>query len=376
MHARAFAEWADYLYGEKIEVRVEQLLENSSWVLRQGVRLYNAIQRHAPWAHHAYYQIVEALSLIHQNGIAFGQPYFTRLLETFSPDVILSVHDCLNRGYFALARKILGSSLRCVTFCLEFEGGYGFSRNWADPTVDLFLGRTPDTAEFGERFGIPRGQCKALGDLFPRRFCAEPLALKERENYLAERFGFTAQRLTLLLATGGAGAENHLALLENLSSLEVQVIALCGRDSRALERLNAWRARHPHFHLHALPFTDAMPELLQVSSAVIARAGGIAAEALFFGCPVIFNTIGGTMPQEIPTIRYFRKRQIATVISRATAITPIVQGWLAQPDSYQALRARVAACKPREDPHQLVAAIIGDGARISEVIRRPVERSG
>lgn len=360
MHARAFAEWAGHLYGDRVEVRVEHLLENSSWIGRQVVHFYNLIQRRAPWFHHAFFHLGEGLSLMHRGGATLGRRYYVKLLESFRPQVILSVHDCLNRGYFATAREVLGPQVRCVTFCLEFADGYGFSRNWADPTVDLFLGRTEECATAGWRFGIPASRCQTLGDLFPLRFSEPLLSDSGRRAFLVERLNLSANRLTLLLATGGTGANNHLAFVQHLAPLDVQVIALCGHDSGAAESLHAWSRRHPDFALRHLPFTDDMPSLLQSCSAIVARGGGIAAEALHFSCPTVFNSLGGTMPQEMPTIRYFRSREIASVAASPRRLAETVRRWLQSPDEFDALRRRVAQHRPNYDPARLVAAVLGE----------------
>jgi processive 1,2-diacylglycerol beta-glucosyltransferase len=360
-HARAFADWAAKLHGSRVDVRVEQLLEDSSWFFRWGVRLYNAIQRTAPWAHHLYYQFVEALSLLHGDSVAIGRDYYIRILESFQPDVILSVHDCLNRGYFPLARRVVRPAPRCVISCFEYQGGYGCSRNWVERAVDLFIGRTADAAVFGVRGGIPAERCKALGNLLPPRFYSPRLTPDEKARYLQDRFGFTDQRFTLLLSTGGAGAQNHIALLDQLLALDVQVIALCGRGAGVLARVKAWSSRHPGFHVRALPFTDEMPVLLQLSSAVVARAGvSTTAEAVHCGCVPIFNALRGVMPQEIPAIRHFQRLRIGAVISRAAQLRALVERWLADPEEFRAVRQRVANYPRNDNPARFVAEVLGE----------------
>ena len=71
--AQAFAEWAFELYKHKVDVRIEQLLEKSSFVGRWGVQFYNWIQKKAPWLHHPYYLFVEGLSIINRDSISFGK---------------------------------------------------------------------------------------------------------------------------------------------------------------------------------------------------------------------------------------------------------------------------------------------------------------
>ena len=122
--AEAFAEWCFQLYRHDVDVRIEHMLERSSVVHRSGVRFYNTIQRTAPWVHTLFYAAVELLSLLNRRSVSLGAAYYRRALEEYRPHLILSVHDCLNRGYFPLARRVLGAErVRCATYCGEFSGG-------------------------------------------------------------------------------------------------------------------------------------------------------------------------------------------------------------------------------------------------------------
>ena len=154
--AEAFAEWCFQLYRHDVDVRIERMLEKSSVVNRSGVNIYNWIQRRAPFLHKVFYSIVELLSFINRSSVHLGRHYFLRVLRECKPHLIFSVHDCLNRGYFQLARATLGAEkVRCATYCGEFSGGWGYSRNWIEPTVDLYLSRTPTARDYAVKKGIP-----------------------------------------------------------------------------------------------------------------------------------------------------------------------------------------------------------------------------
>ncbi|WP_332699837.1 hypothetical protein, partial [Halalkalibacter lacteus] len=84
----------------------------------------------------------------------------------YKPQLVFSVHDCLNRGYFQLARKILGADkVRCATYCGEFSGGWGYSRNWIEPTVDLYVSRTSTARDYAVKSGIPLEKTRVRGYL-------------------------------------------------------------------------------------------------------------------------------------------------------------------------------------------------------------------
>ena len=118
--AEAFAEWCFQLYGHEVDVRIEQMLEKSSLFHRSGVGFYNFIQRRAPWVHTLFYATVELLSYLNHRSASIGGAYYGRVLREYRPHLVFSVHDCLNRGYFQEARRVLGDdAVRCATYCGE-----------------------------------------------------------------------------------------------------------------------------------------------------------------------------------------------------------------------------------------------------------------
>ncbi|HRP06694.1 MAG TPA: glycosyltransferase, partial [Opitutaceae bacterium] len=116
--AEAMAEWCFQLYRHGVDVRIEQMLERSSVINRGGVNLYNWIQRRLPMLHGIYYSIIELLAILNRRTVSLGRGYYVKVLREYRPHLIFSVHDCLNRGYFQVARKELGTdNVRCVTYC-------------------------------------------------------------------------------------------------------------------------------------------------------------------------------------------------------------------------------------------------------------------
>jgi processive 1,2-diacylglycerol beta-glucosyltransferase len=83
--AQAFAEWCFQLYRYQVDVRIEQMLEESSSIYRGGVNFYNWIQRRSPWMHKAFYTVVEGLSLLNRRTVILGRRYYERVLRARLP---------------------------------------------------------------------------------------------------------------------------------------------------------------------------------------------------------------------------------------------------------------------------------------------------
>ncbi|HWL15636.1 MAG TPA: glycosyltransferase, partial [Opitutus sp.] len=308
--AEAFAEWCFQLYRHEVEVRIEQMLEDSSVVQRAGVRLYNRIQQGAPWVHKVFYAIVEVLAFLNTRRVTFGERYYVDVLQRFQPHLVFSVHDCLNRGYFQVARKVLGREhVRCATYCGEFSGGWGYSRNWIEPTVDRYFSRTATANDFAVKRGIPVERSRVRALLMYPRSHVDIFDAGERRAFLTKKLGLRTDRLTVFLATGGNGAHNHFDLLPALvrHADQIQAIVICGRNRQAYNELLQWRAQHPAFGCYLEGYSEIVHRLMQVSDVIVTRGGTTTcAKALFYRCPIVFNAFGGIMPQEALTWKFFR----------------------------------------------------------------------
>ena len=373
--AEAFAEWCFRLYRHEVDVRIEQMLEKSSAFNRTGVNLYNRIQRGAPWVHKIFYAVVEMLSLLNSRTVTFGKAYYLQVLKEYKPHLIFSVHDCLNRGYFQQARETLGADkVRCATYCGEFSGGWGYSRNWIEPTVDLYVSRTPTARDYAIKKGIPPEKAIVRGYLMLPR--AHLDVVKDRRSFREKRLGLRPDLFTVFLATGGNGANNHFQLLPALvkHADKVQAIVICGRNKETYNDLVHWRANHPEFNCYIEGYSDTVHLLMQASDAIVTRGGTTTcAKALHFQCPIIFNAFGGIMPQEELTWKFFRNGGASLKIEDGADFAAIIDNWLSDPASYQRVRESFLRLRYEEDPTILIDELVhlADEVAHAELHRRP-----
>ena len=77
---------------------------------------------------------------------------------------------------------------------------------------------------------------------------------------------------------------------------------------------------------------------LQVSDMVVTRGGTTTcSEALHFECPIIFNGIGGVMPQEKLTVKYFMQDDAAVKVSRPKEFENLLMNWSRHPERFREL---------------------------------------
>ncbi len=367
--AQAFAEWCFQLYRYQVDVRIEQMLEESSGIYRSGVRFYNWIQRRSPWMHKAFYTVVEGLSLLNRRTVIVGRRYYERVLREYRPHLVLSVHDCLNRGYFQLARQILGTqNVRCATYCGEFSGGWGYSWNWVEPTVDLYFSRTPTASDFAVKLGLPREKARVRSYLMQPRNYLELLSPEERRRYREKKLGLKRDLFTVFLATGANGANNHFELLPALveHADRVQAIVICGRNKQTYNELMHWRSQHPEFACFIDSFSDVVHLLMQASDAIVTRGGTTTcSKALHYRCPIVFNAFGGIMPQERLTVKFFKNGGAAEFVQTGAQFRTLIDRWMDDPVSYRRLLEDLDKLGPDEDPTVLIEELVDLGREVA-----------
>lgn len=373
--AQAFAEWCFQLYRHDVDVRIEQMLEKSSVINRTGVNLYNRIQKGAPWMHKIFYTVVEGLSFLNSRKVTFGGSYYLEVLQEYEPHLVFSVHDCLNRGYFQRARKLLGAeAVRCATYCGEFSGGWGYSRNWIEPSVDRYYSRTPTARDYAVKKGIPPERARVRGYLMQPRAHLEVLSPEERASFREKRLGLRPDLFTVFLATGSNGANNHFDLLPALvkHADRCQAVIICGQNKQAYNDLVHWRALHPEFNCYIEGYSEIVHLLMQVSDVIVSRGGTTTcAKALHFKCPIIFNAFGGIMPQEELTWKFFRNGAASEKVENATQFAAIIDRWMANLASYDQARENFLALRYEEDPTLLIDELVG---LANEVARAKLKR--
>jgi processive 1,2-diacylglycerol beta-glucosyltransferase len=370
MRARAFQEWAQAVPHLRVSAQLHRPLEKSHELYAFGVWLYNWIQRTAPFLHHAYFNFLEVVPIV-RTSKPLGAAKYRKVLEELQPDVLLSVHDSLNHGFFEYAREVLGRDrVKCVTYCGELSGGYGFSRHWVNPGADLFIGAVPETCEAAVRGGMPRERTQVGGFLLRRFFYDEPSYDTGRAAFIREQLQLDPNEFILLLSASSRGAHNHVRFLEALKQrrVDAQVVLLCGKSQITESAVSGWANANPDARVRLLPHNTNVGQLMRSVSAIVARPGtGTTSEAIVSGCPLLLNCVGGIMPQERITVKFCRDHGVAQLVRSPEELARTVAEWRKRPELPSSIhRAMKIACPPSH-PSDIVRTIASIGVRADSI---------
>ena len=127
--------------------------------------------------------------------------------------------------------------------------------------------------------------------------------------------------------------------------------------------ISSWEKQFANWQIIPMKYYDKMSTLLQCATAIVTRPGtGTTSEAIISACPLIFNTLGGVMPQEIITLKYCQKHGFGKIINRAKQLPVISKEWTNNPRAIEKEKEIMRALQPQQHPldilkklHSLVA---------------------
>lgn len=346
-----------------LEAQLHRPLDVGPGLYRFGVGLYNWIQWRAPRLHHIYFNFLEIAAPCRSTSRLLGAKQFCETLKALRPEVLLSVHGSLNHGYFDCARNFLGrENVRCITYCGELFGGYGFSRNWVNPGADLFIGAVQETCDAAIGLRMLEKKVRCGGFLLRPQFYEPPPDTNTRHVYIRNELGFNPDEFILLLSASSRGANNHIAFLEALkrNRVDVQIALLCGKSAEAEMQVSRWLKENPRVRGIIVQHNANVARLLHCVSAVVARPGtGATSEAIISQCPLLLNCLDGAMPQEWITVKYCRKHQLAETVHHPHDLSRLVAEWLKHPSQREAIQDRMRKVRPTEHPRDILRIVAG-----------------
>jgi processive 1,2-diacylglycerol beta-glucosyltransferase len=196
------------------------------------------------------------------NGLNCGP--FARYLEREKYDIIISTHFLATEVADDLKRrKKIHAQLMTVVTDL---GAHAF---WVLPNVDCYVAGVEATRRDLEERGIQKEKIKVLG--IPIR---ESFARQKDPRKLRERMGFKEGVFTVLLIGGGFGVGPISQIAEQLSSLPIHLLVVCGKNEILCQAL-AQRSLSAVATLKPFGYIDNVDELMAVSDCVITKSGGL-----------------------------------------------------------------------------------------------------
>ncbi len=299
--------------------------------------LYGPLTRGMPFLWSAAYHATNLQPTVRLFQHAIGRGLRRKLRQALEsrPALVASFHPLLNH----VAVDVIPYGVPRVTVITDW---IDFHQAWTDLTADCIICPSDAAVALCLRRGVPADRLVKAGLPIHPRF-QDAIRRFTDKNSMRLKLRLRPHAPTVLLAGGGDGTEplrKYAAALAR-SPLDVQVLAICGRNQALAERIR----EDNHAGVHVYGFVDNMPELLLASDLLVTRAGpGMIAEGLACGCPLLLT---GYLPgQETGNVKEVVGRGLGRFVPRPDDLVEAVTAWFAKPESERlddTSRARAAA---------------------------------
>jgi 1,2-diacylglycerol 3-beta-galactosyltransferase len=220
-----------------------------------------------------------------------------RLLSEYwrdrQPDMVVSVIPNFNRALFQAMERVMPKVplVTILTDMADYPPHF-----WIERQPQYLICGTERAYNQALQFGhSPAKVFRTSGMILNPRYY-EPVTVDRGPD--REALGLDPNRATALIMFGGEGSASMLDIARQLDAggLDVQIIAICGKNSK-LEA--AMRAMPRRIAMHVEGFTREVPRFMRLADFFIGKPGpGSISEAVAMGLPVIIERNHWTLPQE------------------------------------------------------------------------------
>jgi processive 1,2-diacylglycerol beta-glucosyltransferase len=200
------------------------------------------------------------------------------LLDDFKPSAVVCT-QAFPCGMVADYKKSYGLQVPLVGVLTD----YAPHSYWIYNNVDRYIVPSEETGKKLSGNGIDPAKILSFGIPIEPRFCSS----SRKDEIVLKELGFLSDKPCVLIMGGtqGLGPIKDLVRAIDHSTTDLQTIIVCGTN----KRLYGWLSRRRFKKKTAVfPYTKNVDELMQVSSLIITKAGGITtAEALAKGVPML-----------------------------------------------------------------------------------------
>lgn len=209
-----------------------------------------------------------------------GCPKVFSTIKSFDPDVIVAA-EVAACEMAAIARRRGLTRAPILSVITDYES----EPIWVQPEVDAYT--VPDESVGAEliAWGAPANRISRCGIPVDPAFDAmhDPKSVRLRH-------GIGDKDPMVLVMGGGMGPTRMHQVVEQLctSNVRMHIVAVAGKDKRALRRLKRLKARTP-VSLRVIGWTDEVAALMQSARLLVTKPGGLTiSEAALCSLPVVF----------------------------------------------------------------------------------------
>ena len=307
-----------------------------------GIRIqdmYNKMLRHG-WTLGSP-QLMRVLQLVVRTYHAPSVKVLEKFWKETSPDMVVSLVPHFNRAMRESYEKAFPGRpfVTVLTDLADYPKHF-----WIERESQYVVCGTDKAVEQAHALGHLNGTVfRTSGMILHPRFYETISVDRAAER---KKLGLDPDLPTGIVLFGGYGTWKMLDILRqiNRSSLQTQLILICGRNEKLAAALRREPTRIP---IYVEGFTTQIPYFMALSDFFIGKPGpGSISEALSKRLPVIIDCNAWTLPQERYNAQWVREKEVGIVVQSHRQVAGAVAELL-KPGELEQFRARAAAMENR-----------------------------
>lgn len=245
---------------------------------------------------------------------------FYEEVETYRPDIILSVHPIFTS---AIADLIKEKNLN-IPFAILINDLVSISPLWIDSRADLIIAPTIQAKMFAENNNVPSDKIVIL----PIPIRKQVLDAAKNISFIDEELIRDKEKIHFLIMSGGEGSGDLEQLVLSLYNIEnAQISVICGRNKSLQDELSNKFANHYDKVLVYGFVTDIEELLISHDIGVVRGSPNTLMECINCTLPVI---VTGTLPgQEEGNIDFILENHLGLYCPNPNNLANTVTGLLA-----------------------------------------------
>ena len=287
----------------------------------------------------------QGLKLMHGIIRTYHRPQVRMLAEHWSktkPDMVVSLVPNFNRAMYQALQKANPATpyATVITDMADWPPHFWMEKQ---PKQYIVCG-TSKAVDQARATGFDEDHIFATSGMILRPKFYEPIAATREDG--RRKLGLDPDLPTGIVLFGGQGSSVMLEIAERLgrSGLKLQLIMICGRNTKLADRLRALTINIP---VHVEGFTSEIPSFMHLSDFLIGKPGpGSISEAIAMKLPVIVERNAFTLPQERYNTEWVEERKVGVVLNNFRSIAAAV-GKLIEPSTLRQYQANAAAIQNR-----------------------------
>jgi UDP-N-acetylglucosamine:LPS N-acetylglucosamine transferase len=286
--AETLKEYFEYIDPKKYEVKIVDALQDySTQIIKNMSKSYVPVVKYLPTLYTSGFYFTDneiRLSLLLSLIRLQSRRKITQLVDSFNPDLIISVHPLVNNVSGEIAKK------KKIPFAVVITDMYNVHESWFNRDSDLYVAPNKYVAKQCRKHGI-------------KNIITHPIPVKLKfskntdKDKIRKKYNLDKDKYTILFTFGGSGTVNPTKIIKELTKKDInkyQIIVINGKNIKTFKDIEKLKSKSK-MNIVNLGFINNMEDIMNVSDIAVCKAGSTTIQELFTTqvVPIVVNFVRG-----------------------------------------------------------------------------------